>query len=218
MKLPEVKLPELPRRVAIALGIIIGSGALYGALLFTLGTAVIDATIANGRLKAEIADARQKSSTAQSDFDMVAANKEKFEQLMQSEKLIPHTRRDAARQLQAVALQHGISSLNYDFAVVADKAPAAVASQAKSDAYRVDVEGISLKIGSPLDGQIYNYVLDIQKDFPGTVILQSMDLSRAPQVTTSMLDRVSQAQDAGLVIGDVRLLWRTAQSKQDDKK
>ncbi len=226
MKLPTlaVKLPDLPKPVAVAAAVIAASLVLFGILLPVLGGAADDAVIANGRLTNDIAQATKDLKEASDDYRYVTDNLAKFEALLQSDRLVPHTRRAAVRQMTTLAVQHGLTTLNYDFVMAGDKSLAAVTSQvqAKSTnsqeiAYRVNVESVDLKLGAPLDGLIYSFLVDLSRDFPGAAVIQSITLERAPKVTDEILQLLAQGQDAGLVKGDVKILWRTAQAIEPAK-
>jgi len=43
-------------------------------------------------------------------------------------------------------------------------------------------------------------------------------MQRASTVSENMLDNVSQGQDSGIVSGDIKVTWRTAQANEPDKK
>jgi hypothetical protein len=221
-----VKLPDLPRSVALSVLVITASVVLFGISYFTLGEAHDEAIVTNGRLIAQVAKTQKDIGTAQDDFQYVTENQERFEALLQSDRLVPHVRRAAVRQMQTLALQRRLSALNYDFAVVGEKSAAAVGSQApnqtapdgKSSSYRINVESVELKVGAPLDGQIYGFIQDLGKSFPGAAIVQSVELHRAPKVTQEMLTQVSRGEDSHLVNGEIRFLWRTAQANDSEKK
>src|SRR5690242_14604256 len=116
MKLPSLslKLPDLPKHVAIATSIIVACLVLVGVLVPTLGAATDDAIADNARLTNQISQAKKDLTTVADDFKFVSDNKEKFEALLQGDRLIPHTGRTAVRQLQALALQDGLTGLNYE--------------------------------------------------------------------------------------------------------
>lgn len=214
----DLKLPDVPRKVATALGLLVGSGVLFGALFFTIGVQRDDAIAENSRLQTTIAQTRRDTTQAVEDVKFVNENLQRFEALIQGERLVPHTRRDAGRRIQAAAVARGLTVLSYDFNAAPANSAVAVTSQAQGTNYRVNLEGISMKLGSPLDGQIYKFLLDLRSEFPGAAILQSLELQRAPAVTSVMLDQISRGADAGLVQGEAKLIWRTAQSNDPAKK
>jgi hypothetical protein len=138
---------------------------------------------------------------------------------MQSDKLIPHTRRTAVRQLQAHALEFGMSELSFNFQAVGAQAPDQVASQPKAGDYRVFVENIELKVGAPLDQNVYSFIAAVHDEFPGTMTLTGLELDRAAAITPEALNKVSRGEDSGLVKGTVKYSWRTAQKNEEaDKK
>lgn len=214
----DLKLPDIPRKAGIGLSLLLVSGLLFGALFFTIGVSRDEAIVENARLEASITQTRRDTTQAIEDVNFVNENQQRFEALIQGERLVPHTRRDAARRMQAAALARGLTLLAYDFNTAAANSAVAVTSQAQGTNYRVNVEGITIKLGSPLDGQIYKFLLDLKSEFPGAVVLQSLELQRAVAVTSVMLDQISRGADAGLVQGEAKLIWRTAQSNDPAKK
>ena len=214
----DLKLPDIPRKAGIGLSLLLVSGLLFGALFFTIGVSRDEAIVENARLEASIAQTRRDTAQVVEDVNFVNENQQRFEALIQGERLVPHTRRDAARRMQAAALARGLTLLAYDFNTAPANSAAAVTSQAQGTNYRVNVEGITMKLGSPLDGQIYKFLLDLKSEFPGAVVLQSLELQRAVAITSVMLDQISRGADAGLVQGEAKLIWRTAQSNDPAKK
>ncbi|TAK99535.1 MAG: hypothetical protein EPO08_16030 [Rhodospirillaceae bacterium] len=209
---------ELPRVTARALAVIVGSLILFGILYPLLGGAQDSAQANNQRLVGEIAQTEKNLSQVKTDHQFVLDNKDLYDSLLQGDRLIPHTRRAAIRQLQALALQRGLSTLGYSFAAAGDQSLKSVTSQPTSGQYRVSVENIELKVGAPLDTQIFEFVLDLAESFPGAAVVQYVEMQRAATIAEAMLDHVSQGQDSGIVSGDIKVTWRTAQANEPDKK
>jgi hypothetical protein len=236
MKLPDLglKLPDLPRPVAIASAAMVVSVFLFGVLYFTLGAGRDQAVEVNGRLTADLAQSQKNTKQVSEDFKYVSENQQKFEDLLQSERLVPHIRRAAVRQMQTLALRHGLNPrvFSYDFATAVDKAAVAAAAQAPAKpgapaaaaalgagpTYRINVESVTLKIGAPLDGQIYGFVRDLGTDFPGAAVVQSIDLQRPAKISSDVLNQLSRGEDSGVVTGEIKFLWRTAQANEPEKK
>lgn len=214
MKLPEVriKIPDLPRKVLVAVAVLAGSLVLFGILAEFLGGALSASVAENTRLKRSVDQATKDTLTANADYQFVTENAEYFERLIKGDRLVPHTRRDAFKQLQSMALEHGLTSLAADFAAVNDRASAA---QATTGAYRVSAEAIKVKVGAPLDGQIYRFIADLRQNFPGAAVLVSVKLSRPPKVTPDMLAKINRK---GVIVdGEMELIWRTALANQPEK-
>ncbi len=205
MKLPDIrfKLPDLPRKVMVSLAVIAGSAITFGLLLQFLAGARDAAIAENTRLKGAIDRATRDTLTVNTDYQFVSENTEYFEKLVKGDRLIPHTRRDALKQLQSLAQEHGLTQMTADFSTTA--APPAAG---QADAYRVSSESIKIKLGSPLDGQIYGFVSDLRRNFPGSAVLMSMKLARPPKITAGMIEQVSRK--GAIVTGEMELVWRTA--------
>lgn len=138
--------------------------------------------------------------------------------MLASDKLVPHTRVNAAQQLEALARQRGLESLNYNFIAAADQSLASVKSQPTTGGYKVSVENVELKLAASLDTPVYGFLMDLGDDFPGAVVIQSFTITRQPTVTDTAIDRLSHGLSSGLVNGEVKLIWRTAQAVEEAKK
>jgi len=224
MKLPNIavksidlKLPDLPKPVMISVVVIGASLFLFVLLYFTLGSASNSAQADVARLRGEVSSTQSKITNFKDDYDFVINNQKRFEALMSSDKLIPHTRRTAIRQMQALALEFGLTGLNYNFQAAGLQAPEAVTAQPKSGSYRVYIENIELTVGAPLDQSVYSFIAALHDDFPGTMVAAEYDINRAPSISTEALNLVSRGEDSKIVQGKIKYSWRTAQ-KQDEKK
>lgn len=219
MKLPDIrfKFPDLPRKVLISAAALVGSGIAFALLLQFLGGALDGALTENARLKRSIDQATRDTQTVDSDYQFVTENTEYFEKLVKGDRLIPHTRRDALKQLQNLAQEHGVTAMTAEFSIAtAPATKAAAASPGQAEAYRVSVEAIKIKLGSPIDGQIYAFAADLRRNFPGSAVLMSMKLSRPPKVTSDMLAQISKK--GAIVNGEMELVWRTALANQPEQK
>jgi len=192
---------------------------LFLVLVPTLGSVRDDAETAAIRLQNELSSIQQNLRQSKEDFDFIAANQNRFESLMASDKLIPHTRRTAIRQMQSVAVDAGLTALNYNFQAAANLAPEAASSQPKNDLYRVNVENVELTLGAPIDQSFYSFIASVYEQFPGSMAITEVEIERSPGVTTEALNLVSRGEDSGLVKGKLKYSWRTAQqNKQEEKK
>ncbi len=207
----------IPRNVLLSIFVLLGCGVSFIILLFTLSSARDEAVIANLRLNAQLQETVAATSTAEADIAYVAENSPTYERLLKSDRLIPHTRRTAIVRLQEVARAHGLSAVQWTFNAVADNAAGSALAQPKSAAYRLSVEEIGLKAGAPFDGPIYSFIADIANAFPGAIIVESVTLGRAPGLTDAALRAVSGGRDSGLVSGDLKLIWRTAQAQESEE-
>jgi len=218
MKLPDLpfKLPDLPRHVMLSIAVIAGSAVFYVVLLLTLASSRDAAVTDFSRLEAESAQLKKNLAQSKADFSFVQENREKYDALMKSDRLVPHTRVTAVRRLQELARREGLTTLNYEFSGGGETSPAAAMSQGASGDYRVNVETIKLKVGAAVDGKIYRFLRDISNDFPGAAVVQVVDLARAPAVSADALNSVAAGRESLLVTGEVTFLWRTAQAT--DKK
>jgi hypothetical protein len=222
MKLPnvkgiELKLPDLPKPVLISVLVMAGSLFLLAFLWFTLGDATDTAEQDVIRMRGEMSSTQAKVKQSREDYEFVTKNQQRFEALMASDKLIPHTRRTAIRQLQALAVEFGLTSLNYNFQAAGVQAPDAVSAQPKSDDYRVYIENIELSVGAALDQSIYSFLAAVYDDFPGSMVIAALDMQRPLRVEAEALNAVSRGEDSKIVEGKIVYSWRTAQ-KQDAKK
>ena len=205
---------RMPRKVALASIVMAITLVIFAVLFFVLGGAHDDAMAANTSLKKNLDQTTRNLKTVKEDRQFILDNREKYEDLIHGDRLVPHTQRVAANQLRNLALQRGLTNLGYTFTA----ASAAVGStQTVAGGYRVQAEKLDLKIGAALDTQVYDFLLDIGEAFPGSAVVEQFSIERAPNITTEALNNVSRGRDSGLVRGDIHINWRTAQAQEPDK-
>lgn len=207
-------LSEIPRHVLLSVGVIVGAGAIFAVLLFVLGGARDAAVADNARLTSEIQRTQTAIAQAQGDHDYVRTNQAKYEDLLKSDRLVPHSRRAAVVELQRIAQRRGLTSLGYSFSAAASNSLQSVSAQPATAAYRLSVEDVLLKVGAPVDGAIYGFVSDISQAFPGAAVVELVTLKRAPRITDQALAALAEGRDSGLVSGEIKLSWRTAQAQE----
>jgi hypothetical protein len=207
-------LSTLPRNVLISAIVLLVSALLFGAAVHFLGGARDGAIAENARLATEIQTADTGIIRAKDDYQYVVDHQAEYEKLIKSDKLLPHTRRAAVVELQDVAAQRGLTTLNYSFSAAGANSLQAVAAQPKAGTYRVSVETVELKVGAPYDGAIYGFIADVTEAFPGSAVVDSISLARAQDLTDTALAAISAGQEAQLVTGEIRLSWRTAQADE----
>lgn len=207
-------LDGMPRPAFLGISVLLATGILFALSVLLLGGAR-DRSLAEGaRLQSEITTITTSITRSRQDQEYIAANSARYEELMKSDKLIPHTRRAALNALREAATPHGLeNSLSFTFNSAAGSTTSAQ-SQPTSGAYRVSVESILLKVSAPVDGAVFRMVDDVNRTFPGSVVLESMNLARAPMVNETELAAISRG-DSSLVSGEVVLSWRTAQKEED---
>jgi len=202
-----------PRPVLISLAVIAGVLVLFAVLFPVLGGARDQAFAGNARLTNEINSTRSAIGQTQVDKDYVETNRAAFEELLKGDKLVPHTRRAAIVRLEEAARTYGLTTFSYSIGAIAANSPKGAAGQPTSDDYHVSIENIQLKVGAPIDGNIYRFLVDITDSFPGSAVLELFSLRRPEFISAEALNAVSLGRDAKLVEGDIVLSWRTAQAK-----
>lgn len=205
----------MPRTAFLGIAVLFVTGVLFTLSVLLLGGARDDALAEGVRLQSEITTITTSITRSRQDQEYLADNGARYEELLKSDKLIPHTRRAALAALRDAAAPHGLEdSLSFTFTSAAGSATAAQ-SQPTSGAYRVSVESIVLKVGAPVDGAVFRMVDDVNRTFPGSVVLESMSLSRPDIVNETELSAISRGE-SNLVSGEVVLSWRTAQKEEDE--
>lgn len=212
-----MKWSEVPIPVLVSGGILAAFFVIFIVSFVFLSGALSEAMSLNERLERDLRANQAAIDRARDDYLFVVENEDRFEEAMASDEIVPHTRRAAARQMQTVALENGLTSLNYNFAAVSGQSRARNQSAAASsgDAYTLHVENIDLEVGAPLDRPIYAFIQQLIRTIPGTAVVQEVTLQRAETITTDMLNRVAQGQESGLVTGSILFSWRTAQANRE---
>ncbi len=206
-------LRNLPRKVLISLAVLVLSLAALAGAFPLLGSASEDADTMGVRLKGEIDTTRRQITQALDDQKYVEGHLQEFEDLMKSDRLVPHTRRAAVAELQKIATRNGVT-LDYTFQAAPATSAAAAQSQPATGAYRVSVEQISLKVGAATDGAVYRFLEDLSDSFPGSAVTQTVRLARPPEITSAMLGSLGQSGSPGIVSGEIAVIWRTAEAQE----
>ncbi len=211
-----MKWSEVPIPVLISGGIIVFFLIVFlGSFPFLTG-ARDEAQNQNNRLQNDLQSTNASIDRARNDYAFVEDNERRFEEAMASDEIMPHTRRAAARQIQTVAIENGLMSLNYNFALAASPDQGrGQGGPSASDAYRLQVENLSLEIGAALDRSVYAFIEELVRTIPGTIVIREFQVGRAESISTEMLNRVAQGQNSGIITGTVRFSWRTAQANRE---
>lgn len=206
---------NMPRNVILAIATIVGSVAVFAILYFTLGQALTAAIDREAQLSGQIGRAIKDAATASTDHKYVVDHQVRYEALLKSDRLVPHTRRTAVAALQKIAQERGITSLSYSFVAAAPTSATAATMQSAAGTYKLSVEDVEIGVGAPFDRPIYEFLSDITDAFPGAAIVQTVEMRRAPIITDTMLDALSRGEDAKVVEADIKISWRTAQAETE---
>ena len=207
---------RMPRKAAFASLVMIVTLVVFGVLFIFLGGYDDDQIEKNAALKGNLDKVTKNAKMTRDDRQFVLDNKDKYDELLRGDRLVPHTRRVAMSQLQTIALQRGLTTLSSNFTVAANPTTGGAATAAVSGGYRVQVEKVDLKIGASLDTQAYEFMLVLNESFPGSAVIEEFKLDRAPEITTDALNQVARGKDSGLVRGELRFTWRTAQAQETE--
>jgi len=203
---------NLPRSVFIACVILLI--ASVGALLtqIFLVQRVNELRSENNRLERQINSVQTDASTAARNRTYVLNETERYETVLASDLLIPHTRRSVLRMIEEYGLAAGLTRLQYNFEAVGGERLDAVSRQVQDAEYTVNVELVSLDVGALLDRSIFLFAEELITDIPGTAVLRSITLERPSRIDTRVLNSVAESQTPVVVQGQIEFEWRTAQS------
>lgn len=210
-----MKWSEVPTPVLIYGGIIVVSLVVFIGSFPFLSSGFEQVTQERNRLNNDLRSTNASIERAKEDYTFVVENERRFEEAMASDEIIPHTRRAAARQMQTVALDNGLTALNYNFALASERDSGGGASGSSDDSYRLHVENLTVDMGAPVDRSVYAFVEELVRTIPGTVVVRELSLQRAEEITTDMLNNVARGQNSNIVTGNVMFSWRTAQANRE---
>jgi|GEM_PF-3231421 len=211
-----MKWSEIPIPVLVSSGIIVFFLVVFVGSFPFLTSTLEEAQSDNRRLENDLRTTQSAISRAQDDYTFVVENERRFEEAMASDEIVPHTRRAAARQMQTVALENGLTALNYNFALVSANRGREQSAASTTDGYTLHVENIDLDVGAPLDRPIYAFIEDLVRGIPGTAIIKEFEIRRSENISTDMLNRVAMGQNSGIVTGTIQFSWRTAQANKEE--
>ena len=209
-----MKLPKLPRSVQVALSILVV--ALIGFILTQLFlVSRVEALRAeNQSLNSQLRQIRADSQRLRTDSEFVQTELERYERVLSSDLLIPHTRRSVLRVIEEYALSSGLTQLDYEFTSVDTTRSDSISRQVAESEYRVNVETINLTAGALLDRPLFLFVEEVLSDLPGSAILQSLEVSREETLSTDLLNRIAADPTTDVVNANIVFQWRTAQAKE----
>lgn len=211
-----MKLSEVPIPVLVSGGILAFFTLVFLVAFPFLSGSLDDATAEGRRLQNDLRTVQASIDRARADYDFVVENEQRFEEAMASDEIVPHTRRAAARHMQTVALDNGLTSLNYNFAVEGGDDRRSGGGQANDNsAYTLHTERIDIEVGAPLDRPVYAFIEELTRTIPGTVVVREILLQRSETISTDMLNRVAMGQNSGIVTGSIIFSWRTAQANRE---
>ncbi len=211
-----MKWSEIPIPVLVSSGIIVFFLVVFVGSFPFLTSTLEEAQSDNRRLQNDLRTTQSAISRAQDDYTFVVENERRFEEAMASDEIVPHTRRAAARQMQTVALENGLTALNYNFALVSENRGREQSAASTTDGYTLHVENIDLDVGAPLDRPIYAFIEDLVRGIPGTAIIKEFEIRRSENISTDMLNRVAMGENSGIVTGTIQFSWRTAQANKEE--
>ncbi len=215
-KLLKLLTDRMPRKVAFASLVLGGTLIAFVFLFIFLGGAHDSVLETNANLKRDLTNTTKNASTARDNRQFILDNKDKYEELLKGDRLVPHTRRVAMTQMSTIALQRGLSALSSNFTIAGNPVTGQAANAPVTGGYKLQVEKVDLKVGAALDSQVFEFMLDLtDTSFPGSAIIEDFKLERAASLTTEGLNQVSQGK-ADLVRGEVTFTWRTAQAQDQD--
>jgi hypothetical protein len=207
-------LSDLPRHTALGLVGLCAALVVFAVAFPWLGGAQRDAKESQQRLNSELNAQRGALQQSETDRKYILENRDLYDSLLKGDQLVPHARRAAVRQLQTLGANRGLTSLSYSFMASGDQTLAGAQSQPTSKDYKVSVETVDLKVEAPLDVMVFEFMADLAEDFPGAAVLQEFQIARVATVTEEALQSVSSGTAAGLVSGEIKFIWRTAQATE----
>ncbi len=195
-------LRDLPKKVLMSLAVIGGALAIFALSVPLLGGARDDALAQNARLKGEVARVNTAITQSKADQDYIKEHAARYDELLKSDRLVPHTRRVAVLELENKARAFGLTGMSYSVdAAAGTNALQSAASQPTSGAYVLSIQDIKLAVKAPLDGSIYRFVDGLTASFPGAAVVREATLARG----LTPRDGVD-----GIIV----LSWRTAQAQE----
>lgn len=205
-----MKLPDLPMPVLISLGVIIVFLGLFAGLYGYVHGQLEQTRTNEQQLTADLNSTRGAIDQARVDYDFVNENATRYEKVLESDEIIPHTRRAAIRQLQQTALDAGLTGLTYGFKP-AEAGAGGVRGRDVFGNYRLSIEDVDLSINAHYDGQVYDFIERLVEDVPGAAVVSTLDMHRAERISFDMLNSISRGLPSGLVMAEMTFSWRTAQ-------
>lgn len=150
-------------------------------------------------------------SRMQIEFDQLATQKDRFEQLKKQGFFYNQDRREAEIVLEKIQKQAGVIS------AVANIQAGEV--EPSDEAVKADYEVLKSPMKIHIDAidavDVFRYIYLLNNYFPGHLTFEDVDLARAGEVTGTVLRSIASGENPVLVKADIAMTWRTMLPKSE---
>ena len=180
--------------------------AVMGIYFLSIGPMLDEATSQRDVVNAQISELVEKINSVKDDVAFVTENLSKFNELNGKGFFQHQDRLTVSRKMEELRTKVGISSFSFSVSDVTEIPNAeAEAINYKLINSRIKVE----KIVSPLDANIYMLAQEMGNAFPSYARIQSMNITRAAEVTEAALKDIAEGKPVNFVDANLEFNWIT---------
>ncbi len=200
-----IKLVGFKRMVFLICMVVLNLSAL-GAYFFVVGPMLDDVSSQRDTVNGQISDLQGKIANIKQDMTFVKDNLPKYDTLKTDGFFLPQDRFMIKHTMDDLKAKAGISNFHFTVADV-EEIPNA---DAASINYKLIDSKIKVdQIESPIDANIYVLAQEMAHVFPDYARIESMDITRAAEVTEDKLKDISEGKQVNFVDANLEFEWIT---------
>lgn len=198
-------LRDLPRGPRTALGVLAVTALLAVVTLPVLMLLVSDAEDEAMMLRSQVQAVRGQITQARADYAFVQDNQGRYVSALERGLYRAQDRLEAKEALDGLFATDYLTGLTYEFAAASTGRPPGAQHDVVSTPLR-------LELGAMLDRDVYAFLRDMEKTFPGYPVLKGLTVKPGDALTQDALTRITRGEAVPLVRATVTYDWRSAVS------
>lgn len=203
---PELR--DLPRTTLIALGVV-AANLLILAGLMPMALEQADALEADlSRLRADVRQTRMATEKARDDIAFVEANTDRYLDALDRGLFEPQDRLKATAKLDDLYIRDYLAGLTYEFS--------SQSLDTQGDTTIVTTP-LRLTVDTLLDRDIYAFMQDLERSFPGVLVLKELHVVPRQEVTDQVLAQIRAGTPVPLFSGELLYDWRVARGGEGQR-
>lgn len=182
---------------------------VVASVTFYLGSIVDDLEKKESWLKNDIGDMGRKLEGMNKKTMEFSEGVKVWESISESDKSLTGLRiNDAKDVLDKLQAKYKLSSVKTSFSK-----PDNIEGDYKTDTVGMVSSTISMNFSAISDEYIYNFILDMTKNFPGFVQIKSISINKPIEVNKETLKRIAAGEEVGIISVALEFYWHDLKYK-----
>lgn len=178
---------------------------LLAALLVVLQPIIDDLRVQRDQHRAQVSQLQAQVRDAETELEMLADSRASFEELLAGGLLDSQDRLAAARTLERLRAEYGLTSIKYEMEperTLPEMVPAGADVTVVSTTISVSMKGL-------LDTDLMKFARAVARELPGQVRIRALHLERGMRPEEASLAALRSGQLVSFVVGSAEFEWRT---------